>query len=101
MSESLTRIVRMEFAPDKADDFLAVFEESRRQIRRFPGCEYLALCRDATDENVYYTHSRWRSAEDLEAYRQSELFRQTWARTKVLFGGKPKAYSLVDVRVTD
>lgn len=90
----ITRIVRMEFDAAKVDDFLSLFRESMRMIRNFPGVERLELHRDAGRANVFYTLSEWRSEDDLEAYRHSELFKSVWSRTKVLFSAKPLAYSL-------
>lgn len=85
----------MDFDPSKTEDFLAFFETVRDRIASFPGCTHLELCRDAGLEHVYYTFSKWESEEALETYRNSELFKDTWAKTKVLFGGKPLAYSLI------
>lgn len=90
----LIRIVRMDFDPEKVADFLTLFETVKEKISTFPGCTHLELCKDAKVNHVYYTFSKWESEDDLEAYRQSELFEGTWAKTKVLFGGKPMAYSL-------
>jgi quinol monooxygenase YgiN len=90
----ITRIVRMEFAPDKVPTFLGVFASTCDQIRHFPGVHRLELHRDAAQENVCYTLSEWESEAALEAYRTSELFEKVWAQTKVLFSGKPQAFSL-------
>ncbi len=91
----LIRIVRMEFDPQKVDDFLALFETVKNKIASFPGCTHLQLCKDAQLDHVYYTFSQWQSEDNLEEYRHSDLFIDTWAKTKVLFGGKPNAYSLL------
>ncbi len=90
----LLRIVRMEFQPEKVSDFLAIFNQSKQQIRIFQGCEYLALHTDATNPHVRYTYSKWESEEALNLYRNSPLFTQTWAATKALFAAKPQAFSL-------
>ena len=90
----ITRIVRMVFHPDKVDDFLGTFSASKQLIRNFPGVHHLELHRDASQRNVFYTYSKWENQEALEAYRHSELFKGIWAKTRVLFADKPKAYSL-------
>ncbi len=90
----LIRIVRMEFEPSKVNDFLALFETVENKIASFPGCNRLQLCKDAKLDHVYYTFSKWDSESDLEKYRHSDLFEDTWDKTKKLFGGKPLAYSL-------
>jgi quinol monooxygenase YgiN len=91
----LLRIVRMEFAPEHVEAFHAVFEASRPLIAAFEGCRVVSLLADADHPAVRYTLSVWESPEALEAYRSSPLFADTWARTKVLFGGRPAAFSLV------
>ena len=90
----IVRIVRMTFQPEKLSDFQAIFDRSKHKIRAFPGCMHLELHADPQDEQVRYTYSHWRSQEDLDAYRHSELFGQVWPVTKALFAEKPRAYSL-------
>lgn len=90
----ITRIVRMEFQPEKVEEFLEIFNASKQQIRHFPGVNHLELHRDAKLSHVFYTYSIWEGEEALEAYRHSPLFQSVWAKTKALFGGKPLAYSL-------
>lgn len=89
----LIRIVRMNFQADKVDDFLAIFENSKHKIRNFEGCQHLELLRDLDNPHIFSTYSLWENAEALENYRQSELFKTTWAATKVLFAAKPFAFS--------
>lgn len=97
----LIRIVRMYFQEDKTKDFLEIFEQSKHLIRDFEGCKYLELWQDAHSPNVFCTHSRWIDESYLEKYRQSELFRSTWAKTKILFSEKPQAFSLHSVEVIE
>ncbi len=88
------RIVKMTFRPDATEQFLEVFESSREKIRAFPGCNHLELWRDENDERTFFTYSWWDADESLQAYRQSELFRSTWAKTKILFEAKPQAWTV-------
>lgn len=87
MSE-IQRLVRMSFQPDRIPDFMDVFETSKEKIRNFPGCIALNLIVDIEDSSVIYTSSIWRAVEDLENYRNSELFIQTWRKTKIHFKEK-------------
>jgi hypothetical protein len=84
----------MHFLPGKENEFMEVFESSKEKIRAFEGCAYLELFRDTANPSIFFTHSRWISENRLEAYRQSELFRITWAKTKILFAEKAEAWSL-------
>ncbi|MEM6326677.1 MAG: putative quinol monooxygenase [Bacteroidota bacterium] len=93
----LIRTVRMTFAPSHVETFLDLFREARPKIRAREGCEHLALWRDARYPNVFTTYSLWTGPEALEAYRQSELFRTTWAQTKPLFAAAPVAHSQHEV----
>ncbi len=95
MEQPIVRIVRMEFQPDKLDDFFQLFEASKHSIRARPGCQHLELHRDAQQENVLYTYSVWTSEAALNAYRDSEVFGNVWPKTKALFSAKPQAFSLV------
>lgn len=90
----LRRIVKMTFQKDRIEDFLLIFEHSKNLIRHFPGCQHLELLHLEGQQEVLFTFSIWDSPESLEKYRHSELFQQTWSKTKVLFAGKPEAWSM-------
>ena len=83
----------MTFAVDRVTEFLHLFRESEAQIRQMPGCRFLELWQDANQPHIYCTHSHWESAEALDAYRQSALFRQVWPATKALFAAPALAFS--------
>ena len=84
----------MSFQPEKVADFLMIFEASKAKIRAMPGCQHLELLRDLDQPHIFVTHSHWDNADALNAYRHSDLFIETWAKTKVLFAEKPLAFSV-------
>ena len=88
------RIVKMSFHNDLIHKFLELFESHKTSIRNFNGCEFLELYRDKDNSNIFFTYSYWNSEEDLENYRQSELFKNVWSETKKLFNDKPLAWSV-------
>jgi quinol monooxygenase YgiN len=90
----ITRIVRLHLHPDTVATFLAQYAESYPHVSTFVGVHALALYRDATDPNVYYTHSQWASLAALEDYRRSPLFKGIWASLKPLFAAPAQAFSL-------
>jgi len=90
----IIRIVRMEFRTAEVPAFQALFNERKELIRAFEGCQHLELWQDAKTPEVFFTYSIWLSEEHLDRYRFSELFKDTWARTKELFSAKPEAWSL-------
>ncbi|RDK87394.1 putative quinol monooxygenase [Marinirhabdus gelatinilytica] len=89
-----TRIVKMEFKEAEIDSFLANFEKVKEKIRSFTGCEHLRLLRDKNDANIFFTYSKWQTEDDLEEYRNSELFKGVWATTKPKFRCKAQAWSV-------
>ena len=89
----IVRIVKMTFRADEIEHFKAVFEESRHQIRSYPGVIYLELLQDKTDTTIFFTYSHWEKEEDLESYRHSELFKSVWSKTKPLFAKAAEAWS--------
>ena len=91
----ITRIVRLEFEPEKVENFLTMFNQNKSRIRHFPGVHQLELHRDAEMSNVFYTLSVWEGEAALESYRKSELFQGVWQQTKAMFSGKPQAFSLI------
>jgi heme-degrading monooxygenase HmoA len=89
----IKRIVKMSFRDEELETFKIIFEESKNKIQNFPGCISVELLQDIQNKNVFFTLSFWDDAADLEAYRHSELFLNTWSRTKILFSEKPAVWS--------
>jgi quinol monooxygenase YgiN len=90
----ITRVVKMSFASENVERFLYIFEENNRKIGNSKGCIEVKLFHEEKNPNVFFTISKWKNREDLENYRQSVLFKSTWAKTKVLFNDAPLAWSL-------
>lgn len=90
----IKRIVKLTFQPDKIPDFLTIFEESKSKIRHFEGCSHLELWQAKAPANVFFTYSHWEDEMALDNYRQSEFFKATWAKTKLLFADRPQAWSV-------
>jgi hypothetical protein len=88
------RIVKMNFKESNISLFLENFNENKEKIRNSKGCTLLELYRDKKDMNTFFTYSYWESEADLEAYRNSELFRVVWGKAKALFNNKPEAWSV-------
>jgi len=87
----------MTFLPEKVEEFMDIFNQIKNAIAEFEGCEYIELVRDKDNKNIFFTISRWKEQSYLEKYRNSELFKHTWAKTKILFIEKPEAWSTVSL----
>ena len=92
------RIVKMSFHLENISAFEAIFEEKKALIRANKGCCLLELYQDQHNPGLFFTYSYWETAQDLENYRNSDLFKKVWATTKALFNAKPEAWS-VDKKV--
>ncbi len=86
----------MTFRLEEVEKFIQIFSESVTLIQSFEGCNGVQLKKDAGDERVYFTLSKWESEDGLSRYRSSELFKTTWSKVKPLFASKAEAWSLVD-----
>jgi quinol monooxygenase YgiN len=90
----LIRIVKMTFESSQTEAFLQIYQETHQKIRNREGCRLLELYCDKNDPDVFITYSYWDSEEYLEAYRNSELFKSVWQKTKQLFRNKAEAWSM-------
>lgn len=90
----IIRIVKMNFKPEKVNEFLKIFDESKELIRNMTGCSHLELLNDVNEKNIFFTYSYWNSESDLNNYRNSEVFASVWAKTKILFIAKAEAWSV-------
>ena len=94
----LTRIVKLSFKTAHVDTFQQIFDTSHSLIRDFEGCHSLELLQDISNPNIFFTYSQWQSEDHLNAYRNSEVFKNIWGQTKILFKDKPEAWSVVKLR---
>lgn len=59
-------------APEKADAFLAAYEQVRHDVARgVPGHVRDQVCRSATDPEQWLITSEWDALEDFEAWERS------------------------------
>jgi heme-degrading monooxygenase HmoA len=93
------RIVKLSFHEENIPAFLENFELMKEKIRNAPGNRFLELYQDKNNKCIFFTYSYWETEQDLENYRNSELFYDVWNFTKKLFNDKPEAWS-VDKLVT-
>jgi len=90
----IIRIVKLRFQPERIPDFLKNFEEIKEKIRNAPGNRLLELYQDIENPELFFTYSFWETEQDLENYRNSELFHSIWQETKIFFNAKPEAWSV-------
>lgn len=90
----ITRIVKMTFKSENCSDFLKIFEANKNAIAGFENCLSVELLNDIQHPNIFFTYSKWKSEEDLNRYRESELFRTVWSQVKPLFEAKTEAWSV-------
>lgn len=90
----IIRMVKLHFRLNEVEYFVALFAQHAHLIRQFEGCTHLALWQDTDNPCIFFTHSHWRSATDLAAYRRSALFGSVWKQTKALFAEPAQAWSV-------
>lgn len=88
------RIVKLTIKKENIASFEQIFEETKNFIRNFEGCLFLELYQDRNDPSIFFTYSHWENEANLEAYRESDFFRNVWGKTKLLFDKKPEAWSV-------
>lgn len=88
------RIVKMSFHKENIPKFLENFNLIKEKIRNAPGNRLLELYQDKQNPEIFFTYSYWETENDLENYRNSELFYDVWQFTKKLFKDKPEAWSM-------
>ncbi len=90
----LIRVVKMTFRNDEINTFLHLFEERKHRIKNFEGCKHLELWQDRLHPNIFFTYSHWANMSNLDNYRSSPFFKETWQLTKALFSAPPEAWSV-------
>ena len=90
----VVRIVKMTFLPEHVERFHELFIGWKERIRSFPGCLHLELLHDIIDFRIFFTYSHWEHSDDLEAYRNSDVFSEVWPVVKPLFAAPTEAWTL-------
>lgn len=90
----ITRLVKMQFRSEETESFIELFENVKDKISAMPGCQGVDLLRDINDPDTFFTYSAWQSEQDLNNYRNSDLFGVTWKATKAKFAHKAEAWSV-------
>ena len=93
----LVRVVKMQFTLDFVEEFKILFKTVNEKIANFEGCADVKLLQHDTDKTIFFTISNWESAQHLDNYRNSDLFKSTWAKVKPHFSVKAEAWSLLEV----
>ncbi|MFO0323002.1 MAG: putative quinol monooxygenase [Bacteroidota bacterium] len=88
----------MTFKPESIEEFLVLFNSKKELIAAVEGCIFVELLQDINNPTIFFTFSLWHNESYIEAYRHSDLFKEVWNKTKILFGDKPEAWSLQDVK---
>ena len=95
----ITRLVKLTFRLGEENNFSAIFENSKQKIRGFEGCVHLSVLQSKLEPSTFFTLSKWESDAHLESYRKSKLFKETWAKTKILFAKPAEAWTCEEEEV--
>ncbi len=90
----LIRIVKLSLEEKYIDLFLSNFNNQKKHIRNFSGCQFLELYQEKNSKNIFFTYSYWNDEDALNKYRNSKLFKGIWSVTKPMFNAKPEAWSV-------
>ncbi len=93
----IKRIVKMKFKETDINDFKTIFSNNQAKILATKGCKHVELLQDINNPQLFFTFSLWQSEDDLNQYRNSDLFKQVWQNTKAKFETKAEAWSLNQV----
>ncbi len=90
----IIRLVKMHLKSNEVSAFKGLFFRSKAKIEAMPGCSAVNLHQDVKNPDIFFTISHWHTEEDLENYRNSDVFLNTWRKVKPLFQERAEAWSL-------
>ncbi|HTO16097.1 MAG TPA: antibiotic biosynthesis monooxygenase family protein [Edaphocola sp.] len=93
----MIRVVKMQFKTEHVETFKKLFNERKESISAQEGCTHLELWQDITNPEIFFTYSHWQHPDNLEQYRKSDFFSDTWSKTKILFAAKAEAWSVAQL----
>ncbi|GAB4282635.1 MAG: hypothetical protein Kow0068_07300 [Marinilabiliales bacterium] len=92
----ITRIVKMEINEADIDSYLEKVQSVLDKIKSFDGCVSINILNDKEVSNRFFSYSTWESEEKLDAYRNSEWFKQIWSEIRQYFKSPAQAWMVVD-----
>jgi len=96
----IKRIVRLTMKDAAAKVSFQEIYRSRNPLKNgVKGCREVKVMKDVNDDNVYYTVSTWEHNDDLEAYRASEYFAETWPMVKAQLSKRAEAFSMTETEI--
>ena len=87
------RIVELHIQKDKLENVKLLLAEVAPKVRGMAGCTHLNILEDLYNSGHITTYSYWETEADLNAYRNSEVFKTFWAAIKPLFELPARAWS--------
>ena len=63
-------------------------------IENFDGCNGVTLLQNISNPAIMFTYSIWYNEFALNRYRNSDLFKKTWTKTKAMFEIPAEAWSV-------
>ena len=92
----ITRIVKMEFREEEVENFKKLIQPFQDEIKKFEGCQSVTIMNDKNVPTRFFSYSTWLTEDHLDAYRNSELFKTTWAKAKSMFATNAQAWTVED-----
>ena len=94
----IKRVVRLTLKDDASiNAFQEIYRSRNPFTKGVKGCREVKVLKDVDHDDVYYTFSIWDSNEDLEAYRQSNYFAETWPMVKAQLAKRAEAFSMTEI----
>lgn len=87
----------MTFKPGCEQQFTDIFIKYSDKISQADGVHSVRLQQDINQPNVFFTLSEWEDESALDAYRNSDLFKEVWSQVKPLFDAKAEAWSTTKI----
>jgi len=88
-NEMMVIRVVVDVRPEHTEAFVAHLREEALQVRELDGCERYELFRDSEREHRFLLYEEWASREAFDAYRESDLLRESFAVLGPMMAGAP------------
>jgi quinol monooxygenase YgiN len=90
----IVRVVELKFEKENLPLALEKLNAIAPKVRAMEGCSFLEISSGLKDKGMILTYSYWSDTQSLNAYRESETFRNFWRDIKQLFSDPARAWSL-------
>ena len=91
--------VKLDIKAEEIKTLLAYMKTEVQKVNAIDGCEIYAFHQNTNGSNKFLLYEEWRDMDSFDAYKNSDVFKQTMATLSPLMASKPDSAYYDSIKV--